>query len=339
MLHGERGKAVFKLSGAVSTALLLLLVWPARPVLAEGKPLDLSAEPIQPLQVISGLDKRKVELGRKLFHEPRLSIDGSISCASCHDLSNGGSDHQARSVGVKGAEGSIRAPTVYNAALNFVQFWDGRAASLEEQVSGPVTNPVEMASNWDHVTQVLAADRDYAAAFRDIYGRPAGKQTVSDAIATFERSLIAVNSRFDAFLRGDAAALSDDERKGYELFKSYGCASCHQGANVGGNMFEKFGFLGDYLTERGQETAADQGRFNVTGWEGDRHVFKVPSLRMVASGGPYFHDGSALDLDTAVSVMARYQLGRDIPKHDVQKIILFLDSLMGETAPEPKVAP
>lgn len=330
---------MFRLSGAVSAALFLLLLWPARPVLAEGKPLDLSAEPIQPLQAIAGLDKRKVELGRRLFLDPRLSIDGTISCASCHDLSTGGSDHRARSIGVNGVEGSIRAPTVYNAALNFVQFWDGRAASLEEQVSGPVTNPAEMASSWDRVAQVLAADRDYAAAFRDIYGQTAGKLTVSDAIATFERSLIAVNSRFDAFLRGDAAALSDDERKGYELFKSYGCASCHQGANVGGNMFEKFGFMGDYLADRGQETAADQGRFNVTGRESDRHVFKVPSLRMAASGGPYFHDGSALDLDTAVSVMARYQLGRDIPKQDVQKITQFLGSLMGETVPTPKVAP
>lgn len=309
---------------------ILLAFWQPRHGLAGEPGFDLSREPIQPLRPIGGLDPRKVTLGRKLFLDPILSADDTISCAHCHDLATGGSDHRARSLGIKGAEGVIRAPTVYNAALNFAQFWDGRAAGLDEQVSGPVTNPVEMGSTWPDVVKALSADEAYAAAFRDIYAHPPDARSIGDAIATFERSLITVNSRFDAFLLGNGT-LSDDERKGYELFKSYGCASCHQGANVGGNMFEKFGFLGDYLSDRGHETQADQGRFNVTGREADRHVFKVPSLRMVASGGPYFHDGSAPDLETAVAVMGRYQLGREIPKRDIQHIVQFLMTLEGET--------
>lgn len=296
----------------------------------------LSGEPIQPLSRPVGLDARKVALGKRLYFDPILSADGSISCASCHDLSAGGVDHRSHSIGIKGAQGGVRAPTVYNAALNFVQFWDGRAPTLEAQAAGPITNPIEMGSTWPDVLRKLSAEPRYAASFREIYAQSPSPDTVTDAIATFERTLITVNSRFDAYLHGDETAISEDERKGYELFKSYGCASCHQGANVGGNMFERFGFMGNYVVDRGQVSAADMGRYNVTGREADRYFFKVPGLRMVAAGGPYFHDGSVEDLSAAVEIMGHYQLGRDIPKRDVARIVLFLNSLLGETYQEPR---
>ena len=328
------GCRLFKFAAVAVCAGFLFSCLPSDAALAGESGRLLSGEPIQPLSMPTGLDQRKVALGKTLFFDPILSADGSLSCASCHDLTTGGSDHRPRSVGIKGALGGIRAPSVYNSALNFVQFWDGRAPSLEAQVAGPITNPVEMGSAWPDVIAKLSASPTYSADFRAIYAAPPSVQSVMDAIATFERTLITVNSRFDAYLRGDDTALSADERKGYELFKSYGCASCHQGANVGGNMFEKFGFLGDYFADRGHLTSADLGRFNVTGREVDRNVFKVPSLRMVGSGGPYFHDGSVQDLQAAVEIMGRYQLGRELPKGDVQNLVQFLNSLMGDTYQE-----
>lgn len=290
----------------------------------------VAGDPIQPLLRPVGLDLRKVALGRRLFFDPILSADGTISCASCHDLDHGGADHRRHAVGINGAEGAIRVPTVFNSSLNFVQFWDGRAVSLEAQVAGPVTNPLEMGATWPDVLAKLARQPDYDQAFRELYGHAPTAQAVSEVIATFERTLVTVNSRFDAYLAGDQKALSEEERKGYGLFRSYGCASCHQGANVGGNMFEKFGFLGDYLADRGDVRPADLGRYNVTHREADRGVFKVPSLRLSAVGGPYFHDGSVNDLPTAIQLMGRYQLGRSIPEKDIQLMIQFLGSLVGD---------
>jgi len=298
--------------------------------------IALSQEPIQPLSRPLGLDPAKVALGRDLFSDPILSKDGSISCASCHPLSGGGTDHRERSIGVGGAEGTIRAPTVFNAGYNFAQFWDGRAPSLEAQAAGPVTNPLEMASAWPDVEAKLAAHSGYAARFHKIYDRAPSRNDITDAIATFERTLVTVNSRFDAYLKGDTAALNEFERRGYALFKAYGCASCHQGANVGGNMYQKFGFLGDYVRDRGSVTAADLGRYNVTHKDSDRQVFKVPSLRLTAINAPYFHDGSVSDLYQAIRIMGRYQLGRDIPDADIHAIAAFLGSLVGDMTGEAK---
>ena len=277
---------MFKIIVAGLFAGLLFSSLPTDVALAADQSRLLSAEPIQPLSLPMGLDQRKVALGKRLFFDPVLSADGTVSCTSCHDLTIGGSDHRARSIGIKGALGTIRAPSVYNSALNFVQFWDGRAASLEAQAAGPITNPIEMGSVWPDVLAKLSASPAYSAAFRTIYASPPRAQSVTDAIATFERTLITVNSRFDAYLRGDDTALNEDERKGYELFKSYGCASCHQGANVGGNMFERFGFLGDYFKDRGRLNAVDLGRFNVTGREADRYVFKFPACAWSALAVP-----------------------------------------------------
>jgi cytochrome c peroxidase len=285
-------------------------------------------EPIQPLPEVH-LDPNKVALGKRLFHEPRLSHDDTIACASCHAMDQGGVDRRRFSKGVGGAVGGINAPTVFNSGLNFRQFWDGRAASLEEQADGPVHAAPEMASSWPEAIAKLKQDHEYQRAFATLYPQGMTAETMKDAITTFERSLV-TPARFDRYLRGDAAAITAEEKQGYELFKSYGCIACHQGVNVGGNMFQYFGVMGNYFQDRGNITEADYGRYNVTKKEQDRFMFKVPSLRNVALTPPYFHDGTAQTLDEAVTVMAKYQLGRTMPDNDRRLIIQFLHSLTGE---------
>lgn len=282
-----------------------------------------------PLPPAPELLPEKVELGRRLFFEPRLSHDDTLSCASCHDLARGGTDRRRFSVGIGGKLGSVNAPSVFNSSLNFAQFWDGRAASLEEQVAGPVHNPIEMGSDWAEVIAKLKRDDAYREAFRRLYPQGMSGAAIVDAIATFERTLLTPNSRFDRYLRGDEAALNELERTGYRRFLDYGCASCHQGALLGGNMYQRFGVMGDYFKGRAP-AKADLGRFNVTGREEDRHVFKVPSLRNVAVTPPYFHDSSARSLEEAVTIMGRYQLGRELPAADVKAIVAFLHTLTGE---------
>ena len=285
-----------------------------------------------PLPEVPQLPVEKVALGKRLFFEKRLSHDNTLACASCHDFTRGGTDRLRVSVGVGGAKGAVNAPTIFNASLNFVQFWDGRAASLEAQAAGPVHNPLEMASSWEEAIPKLQADGDYRAAFGRLYPQGMSGATIVDAIATYERTLLTPNSRFDRFLRGNKSALDALEQLGYRRFLDHGCASCHQGVLVGGNLFQRFGVMGDYFKDRPatQGTPADLGRFNVTGRAEDRHVFKVPSLRNVAVTTPYFHDGSAASLQEAVIVMGRYQLGRDLSGADVLAIVAFLRSLTGE---------
>ncbi|MDR0996804.1 MAG: cytochrome-c peroxidase [Zoogloeaceae bacterium] len=288
-----------------------------------------SDEPILPIKKPTDLDPKKVALGNDLFHDPRLSRDDTISCAFCHSLSTGGVDRLPRSLGVGGQEGEINAPTVYNASLNFRQFWDGRAADLAEQASGPVQNPVEMAAHWEDVLKKLSADKALNARFMDIYGTPPTLGNVTNAVAEFERSLV-TPSRMDRWLLGDAGALTPEELEGYLLFKQHGCVACHQGANVGGNLYQRFGIMRDYFAGRNDLTHADQGRFNVTGREEDRHVFKVPSLRNVMLTPPYFHDASTDSITEAVRQMGLYQLGVDLPREDVDAIVRFLNALTGE---------
>jgi cytochrome c peroxidase len=234
------------------------------------------------------------------------------------------------SVGVGGAKGAINAPTVFNSSLNFRQFWDGRAATLEEQVAGPVHDAKEMGSNWAQVLAKLSQDTALAAEFKAAYADGLQPRNIQHAIASFERTLITPNARLDKFLKGDKSALSAEEQQGYRLFKSYGCAACHQGANVGGNLYQTFGVMGDYFGKRGGVTEADLGRFNVTKHAGDKHVFKVPSLRNVALTAPYFHDGSAATLADAVDVMFKFQLGRPASAQDKELIVKFLRTLTGE---------
>ncbi|HVY93046.1 MAG TPA: cytochrome-c peroxidase [Bryobacteraceae bacterium] len=295
-------------------------------------PQSSGGEPIEPVEPVQGLNPAMVELGRKLFHDPRLSANGEISCASCHDLNTGGVDGRAHSVGIHGAEGAVNAPTVFNVALNPSQFWDGRAATLESQIDGPVESPVEMGARWPAVVATLKHSPEYVEAFRRIFGRDISAADTRSAIAEFERSLTTPDAPFDRWLRGDSRAITPRAKRGYALFKADGCASCHQGMNVGGNMYEKLGVMGSYFRDRGNVTLSDRGRYNVTGDPEDLYMFKVPSLRNVALTAPYFHDGTVATLPEAVRLMARYQLGRSLPADDISSIVEFLGSLTSERA-------
>ncbi|GHS88193.1 hypothetical protein FACS189487_05930 [Campylobacterota bacterium] len=301
-----------------------------------------TSEPIEPLKKPANLDAEKIALGRALFHDPRLSHDDSVSCASCHDLMRGGVDRLRVSVGVDSKLGDINAPTVYNSALSFRQFWDGRARDLEEQAIAPIVNPVEMASSMDEILPKLNSDANLVTAFRAIYRQPPNAKNVIDALVEFEKSLI-TPSRFDRWLLGDDEAITETELKGYRLFIQYGCVACHQGEGVGGNLFQRFGIMHDYYTDRCATEArsgekqtncglvkSDFGRFNVTGREEDRFVFKVPTLRNVELTPPYFHDGSAQTLEEAVAKMGLFQLGIELPIEDMEDIATFLRALSGE---------
>jgi cytochrome c peroxidase len=276
------------------------------------------------------LQSGKVLLGEKLFHDPRLSADGTISCATCHILSQGGADKNRIAIGIGNALGEYNTPTVFNSVFNFHQFWDGRAATLADQVSGPLTNIAEMASDWVIAVRRVSEDVEYRKAFKREYGGEISEKTITDAIVRFEATLLTPNAPFDRFLKGDTTAISDEAKEGYKRFTDFGCISCHQGINIGGNFFQRFGVMGDYFADRGNVTKADLGRYNVTGHEKDRYVFKVPSLRNVALTAPYFHDGSAETLDEAIEIMGRYQLERELSEEDRRYIVAFLESLTGE---------
>jgi cytochrome c peroxidase len=285
---------------------------------------------LKPIAASFAVDSPKVQLGKSLFNDPRFSRDNSMSCASCHNVRDGGGDGRRTAIGIDGQIGDRNTPTVLNAALNFAQFWDGRAGTLAEQATGPVTNPLEMDSSWDQVLLKLGADSSLAKRFDAIYADGLTAGNLVDAIVAYEEALITPNAAFDRFLRGDKSALTEKARLGYSHFVDFGCAACHQGRNVGGNMYQQFGVIGDYLGERGHITTSDLGRFNVTKKPGDRYLFKVPSLRNVARTAPYFHDGTAETLEAAVRIMAIYQLGRPISDEQIAAIVAFLDALSGE---------
>ncbi len=288
------------------------------------------AKPIEPIPNSSKFNLEKVALGNQLYQETQLSGDNTISCASCHALDKGGTDRRVYSVGINGEVGFINAPTILNSSLHFKQFWDGRAESLEEQIDGPINSKHEMGSSWSEIIQKLQKSPEYVAQFKTVYDDGLTSDNIKNAIATYERSLNTPDSKFDRFLEGDTNALTENENKGYQRLKDYGCVSCHQGILLGGNMFQKFGVFGDYFQDRGNITKADYGRFNVTEKQEDRFVFKVPSLRNIEFTSPYFHDGSAESLDKAVKVMIKYQLGREIPQDDIDSIIEFLTTLTGK---------
>lgn len=290
---------------------------------------------MQPLPLSSSLDQRKVALGDRLFHEKRLSSDGTISCASCHDLERGGDDNRRYSIGVNGTVGTVNAPTVLNGAFNFRQFWDGRAASLETQVDGPLLHPGEMSSAWAQVLPMLQGDPSYTQAFDEIYPNGVTADNLRDSIATFERSLITPNARFDRHLRGEKDVLTEAELAGFQLFTDIGCVTCHSGINIGGSMFQVFGRTGNYFEDRGNIQPADLGRFNATGDERDKFKFKVPSLRNVELTAPYLHDGSAATLEEAIQVMARYQIGTSLRDGELASLVAFLKSLTGESPKRP----
>lgn len=287
------------------------------------------AQEFTPIPRELDVNEEKAALGKKLYHDKTLSVDGTLSCASCHMLDKGGVDRLPTSTGVKGQKGPINSPTVYNSAANFVQFWDGRAANLEEQALGPVENPLEMGDKWSKVVQKVEASTEYKQAFDTLYDGKVTKENIANAIAEFEKTLITPDSRFDQYLRGNKQALSAIEKKGMALFEEKGCTSCHNGTYLGGNTYQYMSE--EYFADRGGKlTDADLGRYNVTKDEGDKHLFKVPMLRNVAVTAPYYHDGSVKTLDEAVQKMAKYQLGEELKKSEVNALVAFLKTLTGK---------
>ena len=283
-------------------------------------------EPIQPIVPAKITNPAKVELGKKLFFDPRLSKSGFISCNSCHNLSMGGSDNLPTSIGDRWQQGPINSPTVLNSSLNFVQFWDGRAKDLQEQASGPIANPKEMAFTHELTVEVLNSIPQYKADFAKVYGdKKLDIQLVAEAIAEFEKTLKTPNSRFDQWLKGNKKAITAEELKGYELFKTSGCVACHNGEAVGGNSFQKMGVFEPYKT-----SSPEIGRAGVSKNDAERFFFKVPTLRNVELTYPYFHDGAAKTLEDAVDIMGRLQLGKSFTKEENAQIVAFLKTLTGE---------
>ncbi|MCX8043334.1 MAG: cytochrome-c peroxidase [Desulfobacterota bacterium] len=275
------------------------------------------------------LTPEKIELGRLLFFDPRLSRSGLISCNTCHNLGLGGADFQETSIGHRWQKGGRNSPTVLNAIFNIAQFWDGRATDLMEQAKGPVQASVEMSNSPDAVVQTLKSMPGYVERFKKAFGGtdPVTFDNMAKAIEAFEATLLTPNSRFDAFLRGNAGALTVREKEGLRLFMNKGCASCHGGVNMGGTGYFPFG-----LVEKPKEeiTAGDTGRFKITGAPSDQYVFKSPSLRNIELTAPYFHSGKIWCLKEAVAVMGSAQLGISLTQDDVEKIADFLKTTTGD---------
>lgn len=287
---------------------------------------SLSEMLITPIPSDIELNNKKVLLGKMLFNDTRLSKDDTISCASCHDISNGGDDNRAFSIGVNNQVGTVNSPTILNSSLNFVQFWDGRVNTLEEQAVGPIHNPIEMNSNFVEIISKLKNDDVYKKQFSQIYNTTINKNNIIDAIVEFEKSLTTPNSKFDLYLKGQKDILNEKEKKGYELFQSYGCISCHNGVNLGGNLFQKVGIIDSYF----KEDETNLGRYNITKQNKDKFYFKVPTLRNIELTAPYLHNGSLKDLRSVIEIMIKYQVGAIYEDKDVENIELFLKTLTGE---------
>lgn len=288
--------------------------------------LAMAKEPVEPIKPVQNINLAQVELGKKLFFDPRLSKSGFISCNSCHNLSMGGTDNLKTSIGHKWQQGPINSPTVLNSSLNLAQFWDGRAADLKEQAGGPIANPGEMASTHTLAIDVLRSIPAYVTEFKQVFGST--KLTIDEvtqAIAEFEKTLVTPNSRFDQWLLGDKNAITATELAGYNLFKQTGCTACHSGEALGGSSFQKMGLVKPYKTSNKAE-----GLAGVTGKDADRFMFKVPTLRNVEMTYPYFHDGEAETLTEAVDVMGKLQLGKTFSNKENAQIVAFLKTLTGD---------
>jgi cytochrome c peroxidase len=283
-------------------------------------------EPIQPIEPVTASNPAMVELGKKLFFDPRLSRSGGISCNSCHNLSSGGADNLAASIGDRWQKGGINSPTVLNSSLNIAQFWDGRAADLKEQAGGPIANPAEMGSTHVAAVATLQTIPGYVAEFKQVFGaEEITIDRVTQALAAFEETLVTPNARFDKWLKGDDAAINAQELRGYTLFRDSFCIACHNGPAAGGTSFQKMGLLKPYQTAH---TA--QGRMDVTKKDQDRFMFKVPTLRNVELTYPYFHDGAANTLSEAVDTMGKLQLGKTFTPEENADIVAFLKTLTGD---------
>ncbi len=285
----------------------------------------INAELITPIPQKIAHDKEKAFLGKKLFFDKRLSKNNTISCSSCHKLYEGGDDNQKFSIGINNRVTYINTPTVFNAIFNIAQFWDGRADNMTEQIKDVLQHPKKMDNDLKELTIKLKTIKEYNKMFNFIYPDGITIDNIIDAISEFQKTLITPNSRFDRYLNGEKNALTKEELKGYELFKSYGCISCHNGVNIGGNLFQKLGIMKPYI-----DKTNNLGRYNVTKDEEDKQYFKVPTLRNIALTAPYFHDGSQSNLKEAIKNVIIYQLGRIPNVDDINHIEKFLHTLTGE---------
>ena len=289
-----------------------------------------AAEPVDPIEPVEVKNPALVELGKMLFFEPRLSRSGFISCNSCHNLATGGVDNLQTSVGDRWQKGPINSPTVLNSFGQIAQFWDGRAKTLAEQAAGPIANPLEMASTHEMAVKVIASIPGYAPYFEKAFGdAKVDIKRITDAMAEFERTLVTPNARFDKWLKGDKKAITAQELNGYNLFKSSGCTICHNGAQLGGQSFQKMGVVRPYET-----TNTAEGVKAISGRDQDRMTFKVPMLRNVELTYPYFHDGAVWSLEESVSIMGDLQLGKRYTEQEIKDITAFLKTLTGD---QPKI--
>lgn len=292
-----------------------------------------------PIPKDNPMTKEKIELGKMLYFDPRLSKTGTVSCNSCHNVMGGGEDNRAVSVGIDGKVGNRSSPTVWNSAFLSVQFWDGRAKSLEEQAKGPIENPVEMGATHKLVVDRISKIEEYQKLFKKAFGgrKPINIDNIAKAIAAYERTLITPNSPFDRYIKGDKKAMTSEQIKGMQKFQEIGCTSCHSGPNFSGpalpegqGFFMKFPTFPGTEYEKKYKLTEDTGRHSVTKAEEDKHMWRVPTLRNVALTAPYFHNGSVKTLDEAVRVMAKTQLNRDLTKTEVNQLVAFLKALTGE---------
>lgn len=285
-----------------------------------------ASELITPVPASLPHDPEKAKLGERLFFDPILSRDGTVACVSCHDVANGGAEPRPVSVGIDGLKGTVNAPTVLNAVFNIAQFWDGRAENLAEQAKGPIVNKVEMGNTLENMVATLQKEEHYRAVFKALYAEGITPDTVADAIAEYEKTLITPGSRFDSYLSGDLNILDRDEKEGYALFKSKGCISCHHGVNIGSNLYQRFGAV----IPNEKIGRNHLGRFGVTGDPDDKYYLKVPTLRNIGKTAPYFHDGSVKSLAEAVRLMSFHQLGIELKPKEIDKIVKFLLTLDAE---------
>lgn len=279
---------------------------------------------LKPLPLKADYHQQKAKLGKKLFFDNRLSKNNSISCASCHDLYNGGDDGLKFSFGIDGKIGNINSPTVLNSRYNFVQFYNGKAQTLKDQAAFPIQNPIEMGSKFENIIIKLKKDNEYIKEFNSLYKQGISKDSILDALSEFEKSLI-TPSRYDKYLRGDKQALTSIEKEGLKLFKKYGCISCHNGINLGSNIYQKLGLFKEYKFKN-----KNLGLYDLTKNENDKYYFKVPTLRNIELTSPYFHGGDTNSLKEAIAIMGEYQLGIVFEDKQIIKIEAFLKSLTGQ---------
>jgi cytochrome c peroxidase len=318
------------------TSLKSIFVWAAC-LGSSAVPVVRAEEPIAALPLSVTADPARTALGARLYRDARLSRDKTTSCAGCHPLDRGGTAGEWPVQMKDGSKVERNTPTIFNVALNLAFNWDGSARTLEDVVDGVVRHPARFANDWPTIMQRLRADGAYVSGFKGAYPDGLTVVNVRDALVEYQRTLVTPNARFDRYLRGERSAITPAELSGYSLFKSFGCAACHQGVNIGGNLYQRLGVFRS--AGPGPQDGADPGRFRVTGKERDRLVFRVPSLRNVELTAPYFHDGRAHTLRDAVQTMARVQLDRELRPQENDSIVLFLRTLTGELDGRPLLPP